>query len=655
MIKKLTILLVALLPLLAISYSTAQVAPPPPTNLTVTEFMGWAKLDWDVSPGPVSYRVYKALDTLPFMHIAQVMQNHFIDMMVPPGHVYRYYVTAVNNGGESLPSNDVVFTPGGPPPMHHFGFISGTILDDSTGQPIPCVRVRFFKPWGFMYFREARTDTMGRYFAPLDTGKYLVFASKWPYLPEWFDNAKRFEDATPVAITQGDTSIANFGLTQIAPPPPHLLVSVSGTVTDSITGNPIKGAFVLIMRTVRETNIMENDDGAIFGNRNEMFFLPELGTLSGVIRATKTDSAGNYTLIVPDNAIYIMLAFMEHYVPEFYNNKKTPYDADRLVIHGNTTGINFDLVPNPNVQNSLAGKVLDDSGNGVISKVLIFKKATHSCMLPMRFTHTDSLGNYSFSHLLSGYYYAKAIPMLPYAPAWYNTDSCGARFWASADSFLVDGNVTDINICVKPINITPGFASISGNVNETQTGTLVQGATVYALSAVSGTVSGYDITENDGSFIFSNLAPGSYKLVADKEGYSSSESPTLTVDANNNYTLSSADLGIKDITLNVGKTDNTIPEMYSLKQNYPNPFNPSTKISFGLPSRSMVQIEIYNLLGQRVKTLLSGELSAGNFSLEWNGTDGGSKNVTSGVYFYKMTARSPEKSFTSIKKMLLVK
>lgn len=77
---------------------------------------------------------------------------------------------------------------------------------------------------------------------------------------------------------------------------------------------------------------------------------------------------------------------------------------------------------------------------------------------------------------------------------------------------------------------------------------------------------------------------------------------------------------------------------YGLKQNYPNPFNPSTKIQFSIPAQQKVAVEIYNVKGQLIKKLVDHEmLSAGTFTVDWNGKDGLGSSVSSGTYFARMT------------------
>jgi hypothetical protein len=90
---------------------------------------------------------------------------------------------------------------------------------------------------------------------------------------------------------------------------------------------------------------------------------------------------------------------------------------------------------------------------------------------------------------------------------------------------------------------------------------------------------------------------------------------------------------------------------FTLSQNYPNPFNPATSFKFTLPQASLVKIEIFNIVGQKVKTLLDEEMKAGTFLVEWNGKDERGVDVSSGVYFYRVVAGS----FSDIKKMVLLK
>ncbi|MFN3693737.1 MAG: T9SS type A sorting domain-containing protein [Ignavibacterium sp.] len=90
---------------------------------------------------------------------------------------------------------------------------------------------------------------------------------------------------------------------------------------------------------------------------------------------------------------------------------------------------------------------------------------------------------------------------------------------------------------------------------------------------------------------------------------------------------------------------------YSLHQNYPNPFNPSTSISFDLATESKVTLRIFDVLGQEVVTVFSGNLNAGNHKVDFN-----ANGLNSGVYFYQIDATGIDgKTFSATKKMILNK
>lgn len=102
---------------------------------------------------------------------------------------------------------------------------------------------------------------------------------------------------------------------------------------------------------------------------------------------------------------------------------------------------------------------------------------------------------------------------------------------------------------------------------------------------------------------------------------------------------------------NIVESSNQRPEGFVLRQNYPNPFNPSTTIEFALPEASDVTLVIYNVMGQQIRTLSGGRLSAGDHSVVWDGRDDHGSPVASGAYLYHITAGA----YTHSQKMLLLK
>jgi hypothetical protein len=100
-----------------------------------------------------------------------------------------------------------------------------------------------------------------------------------------------------------------------------------------------------------------------------------------------------------------------------------------------------------------------------------------------------------------------------------------------------------------------------------------------------------------------------------------------------------------------GEEEKNLPEQFSLSHNYPNPFNPVTQIEYALPRNCQVKLIVFNILGQRVKTLVDEFQTAGYKSAHWDGKDDTGSEVASGVYFYKLKAGD----YSETKKMILMK
>jgi len=149
------------------------------------------------------------------------------------------------------------------------------------------------------------------------------------------------------------------------------------------------------------------------------------------------------------------------------------------------------------------------------------------------------------------------------------------------------------------------------------------------------------------------------------QGYIEIDSTVVGIISDTRFTLTAADGGltlvprfiaggvnvkastdVEDIT-----PEDQLPTEYNLAQNYPNPFNPTTYIELSLPVSGEVKLEVFNILGQKVRTLLDGEMPAGVHRVAFDGTDGRGRALSSGVYFYRVAAET----FTDSKKMLLVK
>ncbi|MEA3499961.1 MAG: T9SS type A sorting domain-containing protein, partial [Candidatus Marinimicrobia bacterium] len=99
-------------------------------------------------------------------------------------------------------------------------------------------------------------------------------------------------------------------------------------------------------------------------------------------------------------------------------------------------------------------------------------------------------------------------------------------------------------------------------------------------------------------------------------------------------------------TVSTSISEKNIPNDFTLKQNYPNPFNPQTTIEYSLLQKEFVNLQVFNLKGQLVKTLISKQQEIGNYSVIFDGS-----NFASGIYFYRIEAGE----YSNTKKLVLMK
>ena len=104
-------------------------------------------------------------------------------------------------------------------------------------------------------------------------------------------------------------------------------------------------------------------------------------------------------------------------------------------------------------------------------------------------------------------------------------------------------------------------------------------------------------------------------------------------------------------TAGVNSDESLIPKEFALYDNYPNPFNPTTQIAVDLPEAATTEITVWNIMGQRVATLYKGDLNAGHHTLNFDGRDSNGKQLTSGMYLYRVAAGK----YNATKKMTLMK
>lgn len=113
---------------------------------------------------------------------------------------------------------------------------------------------------------------------------------------------------------------------------------------------------------------------------------------------------------------------------------------------------------------------------------------------------------------------------------------------------------------------------------------------------------------------------------------------------------------IPPLTMGVHKESPLTPTSFALHQNFPNPFNPTTTMKFDVMKAGMTSIAVYNILGQKVSTLVSAQLTPGTYSVQWNGRSDDNQTVNSGIYFVRMNVSTEgQTSFSDVRKVVLMK
>jgi hypothetical protein len=213
--------------------------------------------------------------------------------------------------------------------------------------------------------------------------------------------------------------------------------------------------------------------------------------------------------------------------------------------------------------------------------------------------------------------------------------------WATTEGSAIGGGVEpDLQYAfygtlgVIPVELTSFAASVSdGNV------------TLNWGTATETNNQGFDVERNSGNGFEKIGFVAGFGTSTEVHSYSyvdaSVEVGTYT------YRLKQVDYDGTFEYSSVVEVDVTAPNVFALQQNYPNPFNPNTMIKFSLAADSKVSLSVFDVLGQKVANLISGNLTAGSHEIDFNAS-----NVNSGVYFYRIDATAV---VTSVKKMILTK
>ena len=641
---------VALVVLLVGTGAYAQL--PPPTNLTAQLLTGSSPhviLTWQASGNGLLFKVYRSLgDSSHFQQLIILPLRAFDDTQVEFGRTYYYYVTSLAFQDtamvESARSNIAVAAIPLPPAGSR-GAVTGTITNDSTGAGIANIRVRFFRLTPpFMGVPSVATDSQGHFIAMVDTGSYLLQAVQdsitpgvRPYQSEWYNNAPTPLTATPVVVMSSDTAHASLGLSRT---PPRVPAVINGVVRDS-TGAGLDSALVLIVRSLQEMTQLAATTGHTPGLGEEERFIPGLGYLRGVIWSGRTNAQGEYHAEVSSGGEYVALAWKPGYVIQFFDHKSDLTQANIIHLRSDTTGIDFALRARRSSTNSIQGTVKDSLGVAVPSRVILFPRPPGSAPTNSVVVHTDSNGIFQATDLPQASYAILAIPYSDYSPAFFKNGSFGIQYWQDADTVVVAGIVSGIDIGAMRVN-SVGLTRISGRITS-QNGHPIVGGRVTATST-QGNVLGYGISDAAGLYAIDAVAAGEVHLSVDQIGLNRQLS-LITVPPQT-FTIENIDFVLTLVPPADVEEGRVLPPHVQLDQNYPNPFNPRTIITYHLPAASKVKLRVFDLLGREVAVLVSENQERGTYVVTF-----AAEQIASGVLYYRLEAGQ----FAEIRKMILIR
>jgi hypothetical protein len=225
-----------------------------------------------------------------------------------------------------------------------------------------------------------------------------------------------------------------------------------------------------------------------------------------------------------------------------------------------------------------------------------------------------------------------------YVPLWSTLSSYRSEEFIGASSHLSgypDLQVDSLRVaqCSDGLDLA-GKAPGVGHIDS-----LMDGEVIYTFR------SAYDTSGSEGK-------PVAYRLLGDDLSVIYFDFPLYFIQESQATELLHKALSDLGVSTDVGEGDESrVISSFSLKQNFPNPFNSETIIEYFLPTESRVRITVYNILGQKVKTLLDRRERAGRKRVAWDGKNETGNEVSSGIYFYRIEAGE----FKKTKRMLLLK
>lgn len=468
-----------------------------------------------------------------------------------------------------------------------YGSISGWV-NDSSGSGSDVFFVAVFPVGANHSVATVKTNKQGKYkVEKLLPGKYHVRARAQGFQEQWYNHSPTRDNATEVEVKAGqDTPNIYFFLY----PEQGLNGSIAGMVLDTLEQG-IPGARVWAQGG---------------WNRYEV----------------DADHTGAYLIEDVMFGLYKVGAYADGYKPGTHL-EPVPVIPDTL-----TSGIDIVLEPMPPQDGIISGVVTDDSTQSGIEKAMVVVIRHRPRFFGYAFT--DANGAYAVKNVPidGGGFYVIAFA-LEYLPEFYD----GVHSWRAATKVTPPATSIDFQLghCRK------GMMGISGRlIAAGKTG--VSEAMIYAMDGEEIVGAAYSL--DNGSYLLSQLPPGTYNLEVSKPGYEDvTYGPVSVVDNN----VSGADIEVQASGVS---EDNTIPDKQALWLSVtPSVANHNTTIYYTLPEKTDAELSVYNVSGRKVVTLVKGMTDAGTHRAILNTSE-----LTQGIYFVRLNGGKAQ----TIKKLIIL-
>ncbi|MCI0493572.1 carboxypeptidase regulatory-like domain-containing protein, partial [candidate division KSB1 bacterium] len=504
----------------------------------------------------------------------------------------------------------------------------------------PTTSSRGIWAWGY-------TDSSGYYrIEQLPAGSYLAFTSYWEntsFGQQWYYLADSQNAATPIVLAD-DTKRTDIDFVLNLKP---MYGSISGTVTDSTTGQPIARAYLEI------------------SPRFYAFDQPSFCCMFWNYFAV-TDEKGNFQVDWLWEGDYLISVYADGAF-EFYQNAVVAEMATPVNVTGGSNSIvDFRLIPRNDGAGIIRGQVVTE-GSAVPFEiaVVVAKPVTTIQLWPQSEIFyaavTQSDGTYELRGLAPGEYYVRSFAPWTIQEYFDNVYDPTMATIVQVDGIhpteKIDFQLSLVRyLKAEDGRLAPNSAMVAGKVTDTN-GNVLKDVTILALNALNQALAAVQ-SNVDGSYAIAGLPPGDYIFQAAKLNYNSqyngnvenfADAVALTVNSGIvelDFTLRSQN------TIDIDSPDtDQLPSSVELYGNYPNPFNPETAITFALPDAQQVTLSIFNVRGEIVTQLHDGILKAGRHQLLWTGRNQMGQMVSSGIYFYRLKCEDAN----LIRKMLLIR